>query len=97
MALNAFRLLPEEEECTKRWTAREWANTRKGWIFITSTETTRTVQLPLISMWLDTILLRLMTKPAPGTTTTPVWLIIDELASLHRLPSLQPALTRARK
>jgi hypothetical protein len=97
MALNAFRLLREEEECATRWTAREWSKTRKGWIFITSTETTRTVQLPLISMWLDTILLRLMTKPPTGTTTTPVWLLIDELASLRRLPSLQPALTRARK
>jgi len=97
MALNAFRLLPEEKDCAKPWTAREWAKTRKGWIFITSTETTRTIQLPLISMWLDTILLRLMTKTAPGTTTTPVWLIIDELASLRRLPSLQAALTRARK
>ena len=97
MALNAFRLLPEQDDCTRAWTAREWSKTRKGWIFITSTETTRTVQLPLISMWLDTILLRLMTKPPTGTTTTPVWLIIDELASLRRLPSLQPALTRARK
>ena len=98
MALNAFRLLPTREDCDGRqWSAREWCATRRGWIFITSRETTRDIQRPLMSMWLDTLLLRLMTKTPNGKPPKPVWLIIDELASLNKLPSLQSALTRARK
>jgi type IV secretory pathway TraG/TraD family ATPase VirD4 len=98
MALNAFRLLPAKDECADRtWSALKWAETRKGWIFLTSKETTRDIQRPLISMWLDTLLLRLMTKAPDGKTPAPVWLIIDELASLNKLPTLQAALTRGRK
>jgi hypothetical protein len=97
MALNAFRLLPAREDSDQQWSARQWAETRRGWIFITSRETTRDIQRPLMSMWLDTLLLRLMTKPPTGRTLKPVWLIIDELASLNKLPTLQSALTRSRK
>jgi hypothetical protein len=97
IALNAFRLLPAREECQREWTAQEWGASRKGWIFLTSTKTTHQAQLPLISMWLDTIILRVMTLPKSGTAPVPVWLIIDELASLQKLPQLQTALTEARK
>jgi hypothetical protein len=97
MALNAFRLLPTREECEREWSAREWAAARRGWIFLTSREITRDIQRPLISMWLDTVLLRLMTKRPDAPIPRPVWLIIDELASLNKLPTLQSALTRARK
>lgn len=97
IALNAFRLLPTKEATTRTWSAREWSKTRQGWLFITSAETTRAIQLPLISMWLDTLLLRLMTRLPEGAEPKPVWLLIDELASLRKLPTLQAALTRARK
>jgi hypothetical protein len=97
MALNAFRLLPPREDCTSQWSAKEWAKRRQGWIFLTSREATREIQKPLMSLWLDTLLLRLMAKPADGSVLKPVWLIVDELASLQKLPSLQGALTRARK
>lgn len=97
MALNAFRLLPQRNECPAEWSARGWAKNRRGWIFLTSKEATRDIQKPLMSMWLDTLLLRLMDKPADGSVLKPVWLIVDELASLQKLPSLQGALTRGRK
>ena len=36
MVANALRYLPPVEKTKMRWTAREWARERKGWIFITS-------------------------------------------------------------
>ena len=35
MSADSFRLLPKEDETTSAWTATQWAETRRGWIFIT--------------------------------------------------------------
>jgi len=102
MIADSFRLLPAEAQATRpdgsvrRWTARRWAESRQGWVFLTSTATTRTIQRPLQSMWLDTMILRLM-RTSPDKITRPVWLVLDELASLQKLPQLETALTEARK
>ena len=50
---------------------------------------------PLHSLWIDLLVLRLLTKPKPGQKK--VWLVIDELASLQRLPQFHTALTKGRK
>ena len=50
---------------------------------------------PLISMWLDMLVLRLMNQGKPGVR--PVWFILDELQSLHALPQLHTAITESRK
>jgi hypothetical protein len=99
---DSLRMLPTENDVkrpdgtVRRWSARKWAEARKGWIFLTSTTTTRPSQRPLQSMWLDTLILRLM-KTSPERVTRPAWLVLDELASLQRLPQLETALTEARK
>ena len=36
MSADSFRLLPKQDETTSVWTATKWAETRRGWIFITS-------------------------------------------------------------
>ena len=46
-------------------------------------------------MWLDMLVLRLMNQGRPGAC--PVWLILDELQSLHALPQLHTAITESRK
>ena len=46
-------------------------------------------------MWLDMLVLRLMNQGRPGVR--PVWLILDELQSLHALPQLHTAITESRK
>jgi hypothetical protein len=50
---------------------------------------------PLISLWIDTLVLRLLNEPMPEQK--PVWFVIDELASLQRLPQLHTAITENRK
>ena len=46
-------------------------------------------------MWIDTLVLRLLNEPMPEQK--PVWFVIDELASLQRLPQLHTAITENRK
>jgi type IV secretory pathway TraG/TraD family ATPase VirD4 len=95
MSADSFRLLPKEDETTSVWTATQWAESRRGWIFITSRPTMREALRPLISLWIDTLVLRLLNEPMPDQK--PVWFVIDELASLQRLPQLHTAITENRK
>jgi type IV secretory pathway TraG/TraD family ATPase VirD4 len=95
MSADSFRLLPKRDETTSVWTATKWAETRRGWIFITSRPTMREALRPLISLWIDTLVLRLLNEPMPDQK--PVWFVIDELASLQRLPQLHTAITENRK
>ena len=95
MSADSFRLLPKENETTSAWTATQWAESRRGWIFITSRPTMREALRPLISLWIDTLVLRLLNEPMPDQK--PVWFVIDELASLQRLPQLHTAITENRK
>ena len=92
---KSFRLLPTKKEAHGEWNARSWSKTRKGWVFITSRPTERNTLRPLHSLWIDLLVMRLMNEPAPNQKT--VWFVIDELASLQRLPQLHTALTEARK
>jgi hypothetical protein len=95
MCADSFRLLPRQEETTSTWTATQWAEDRRGWVFITSRPTLREALRPLISLWIDLLVLRLLNEPDPGQK--PVWFVIDELASLQRLPQLHTAITENRK
>jgi hypothetical protein len=92
---NALKLLPRREEAKANWTALEWSRQRHGWLFITSPPEFRERQRPLISMWLDMLVLRTMNQGKPGAR--PVWFILDELQSLHALPQLHTAITESRK
>jgi hypothetical protein len=95
MSADSFRLLPKPDETSSAWTATNWAETRRSWIFITSRPTMREALRPLISLWIDTLVLRLLNEPMPEQK--PVWFVIDELASLQRLPQLHTAITENRK
>jgi type IV secretory pathway TraG/TraD family ATPase VirD4 len=95
MVADALALVPSERETTRRWSATTWATGRRGWLFLTSTPGTREALIPLTSLWLDTLVLRLMHHGQPDAR--PVWFILDELASLQRLPQLHTAITENRK
>jgi hypothetical protein len=94
-AAVAFQLLPKESEATARWSAAAWAKERKGWLFLPSTPTQRESLRPLLSMWLDSLILRLMEFGQKAVR--PVWFILDELASLQQLPQLPTVITESRK
>ena len=94
MVADAFKLLPRESETKQRWSTVEWAKQRKGWVFLTSKPTMRERMRPLISLWLDLLVLRLMNEQS---STRKTWFVLDELASLQHLPQLKTAVTENRK
>ncbi len=96
LVADSLRLLPSRQAAQRReWSATDWADKRKVWIFLTSTEAEQEALRPLHSLWIDLLISRLLTKPKPGQK--PAWLVIDELGSLQRLPQFHTALTRGRK
>jgi type IV secretory pathway TraG/TraD family ATPase VirD4 len=95
MVADALQLLPRARDTTRRWSAAAWARDRQGWLFLTSTPETRERLVPLTSLWLDLLVLRLMNQGLRQSPST--WFILDELASLQQLPQLHTAITENRK
>jgi hypothetical protein len=92
---DSLRMLPKKETAESQWSATEWAEHRKGWIFLTSKPSEREALRPLHSLWIDLLVLRLLNEPKQSQH--PVWFVLDELASLQRLPQLHTAITENRK
>jgi hypothetical protein len=94
-AINPLRYLPDKTE--PRWSAREWVDQAHGWIFLTSRDDMATAVMPLLSVWLDCIVRRLLARPAPSGDRARVWIVVDELAALKRQAQLENLLVRGRK
>jgi hypothetical protein len=95
MVAESLRMLPTKDEAAGEWNATEWSEKREGWIFMTSQATVREALRPLYSLWIDWLVLRLMTRPKAGQRK--VWFILDDLAGLQKLPQLHTAITENRK
>jgi type IV secretory pathway TraG/TraD family ATPase VirD4 len=95
LVADSLRLLPKKDQGKDEWTATEWAEKRQGWIFLTSLPAEREALRPLQSLWIDWLVLRLLNEPTEAQKR--VWFVIDELASLQKLPQLHTAITEARK
>jgi len=91
-----LRMMPSHPEGRRSWTVREWARSRKGWIFITSTPDTIDALRPMQGLWLDMLILKLQYAET-GHNESRVWMVLDELASLNALPQLHSAMTKQRK
>ena len=92
---DSLRMLPRKDKTENHWSATEWSENRRGWIFLTSKPSEREALRPLHSLWIDLLVLRLLNEPKEGQH--PVWFVLDELASLQRLPQLHTAITENRK
>ena len=104
-------VLPGEKEKTEEklepsFSIRKWINGEKqeigtqknngeGWLFITARADQRQSLTPLISAWMDIAINALMVLPEDYSRR--LWFILDELAALQNLPSLQRGLAEGRK
>jgi type IV secretory pathway TraG/TraD family ATPase VirD4 len=95
-ATNPFRYLPPEESGRDKWSAVEWAKTRRGWLFLTSTEDSRAAALPLQNVWLDCLVRHLLTTDLDRHNGQ-VWIVIDELGALDYQGQLENLVVRGRK
>jgi len=95
MIADSFELLPSENDTRQRFSTSRWEFERNKWVFLTSRPIFREKLLPLHSVWLDMLILRTM---APCVNPAkPVWFVLDELASLNKLPQLHTVVTQSRK
>lgn len=79
-----------------KFSLRNWLEDPEGGnLFITWTEEQRAALTPSLSAWTDTIISSILAMPEDESRR--VWLYLDELESLNRLPSLGPGLTKGRK
>ena len=76
---------------------RKWVEKDEGdgWLFIASNAQKIDALKPLISVWLDVAAKSILSLSQSAERR--LWFFIDELPSLHRLPSLVNTLSRCRK
>lgn len=77
----------------------EWVhNPRAGNLFITWREDMRSTQMPLVATWIDSICRTILSyEPVSSSVDTRLWLFLDEIASLGKMESFEPACTKGRK
>lgn len=96
MIAYSLRQLPEKRPGRPHLIFRKWLDNREGWIFVTNTQNTRDALRPIQSMWLDSLIMGLLSQgerpDLPG-----VLMAIDELQTLQTLPQLMPLVTEGRK
>lgn len=95
MIADSLALLPGKDERREFFATERWGFFRTRWVFLTSKPSMRERILPLHSAWLDLLILRMM-EPCENPAK-PVWFVLDELASLNKLPQLHTAVTENRK
>jgi type IV secretory pathway TraG/TraD family ATPase VirD4 len=84
----ALRMMPNDRLNRERFTVREWAEHRQGWLFLPNTADTREALRPLQSAWADMAMLRVMSSQEQNRR---VWIVLDELDSLNTIPKLTEA------
>ena len=92
--LSALEFLPDEG---KPFSIREWIGEedKDGFLFLTSRGDQHASLRGLISTWLE-IAVNAMLSLAQDDGRR-IWVILDELPTLHQVPSLQPGLAESRQ
>jgi len=93
-AIKTFVHLPQRNDTNRTWSARQWSQSRKGWVFLPSQEDIRAAIELLQGLWLDVLVRWLMSARIDSSQ---VWVIADELASLGHQPMIEMLMTRGRK
>lgn len=92
---HAIELLPTEGE---RFSIREWIREdtgKGGFLFISATTTHLSTLRSILTLWYDTAIYSLMEMDTAQRDLR-MWFLFDEMAALHRLPSLENGMRTAR-
>lgn len=94
---QSLKYLPEPKKDEKIFSIRDWVADEDDdrWVFITSTEEQKETLKPLITAWIDIASSSILSMTENSNRR--IWLMIDELPTLNRVPSLMNTLTNSRK
>ncbi len=92
--LGALEFLPDTGE---RFSIRDWVGREDetGFLFLTSRGDQHASLRGLISTWLEIAVNALLSLQQDGARR--IWIVLDELPTLHQVPSLQPGLAESRQ
>ena len=92
--IGAMEVLPDEGEpfSIRKWIEREGSG---GCLFLTSRGDQHASLRGLISTWLEIAVNSLLSLSRSNSRR--IWVILDELPTLHQLPSLEPGLSESRQ
>jgi hypothetical protein len=93
---EVFRFLPDPPPGVRPFSIRRWALNPQGWLFFPIQERWHALLKPLLSVWVDQLCLALFSR-VPDTPGPCTWLVLDEVGSLQRLPTLERLLMKGRK
>jgi type IV secretory pathway TraG/TraD family ATPase VirD4 len=93
-AVKPFHHLPKREQASRVWSARQWAQSREGWVFLPSTEDARAAIQRLQGVWLDSLVRWLMSCDIGSDQ---VWVMADELPAMEYQPQIEQLVVRGRK
>jgi len=91
----AHHLGPYQHLRDGEFSLRTWLESGTGNLYLPWRQDMLAALKPLISGWVDILMASVLTLPTDHPR--PLWLVLDELASLERLSSLEAALTKGRK
>ena len=93
---TSLRYLKDPPEGTTAFSIREWVgNDRSSWLWLTSRSDMDEALRPLLTVWVDQVVTAVTSQPPSQSRR--IWLILDEVARLQFVPSLEAALTLGRK
>lgn len=92
--LQAWALLPDAPSASPFSIARFLGNRGDGWLFLSTDEQHAQLFKPLLSLWADIAARALLSR---DPTSGRIFCVLDEVASLQRLPALPGLLERGRK
>lgn len=99
LAVN-LRSLLYLEETDNPLSIRDWirSNNEDRWIFITSRQKQHSTLKPLIVSWINVATNELLSLPInKNNKDRRVWMVLDELSSLHAIPSLPEFMGESRE
>lgn len=93
--VKSLMFFQERADTQNSFSIRNWVDNGSGLLFVTSRGDQHETVRPLISMWIDTVVNQLLSLEQSRDRR--FWVILDELPSLHKLPSLMSGLAESRQ
>ena len=99
MLVKNLRALTRLKEYGDEFSIRRWVENpaQSGFLFITSKNKTHASLRGLISLWMEVAVNNILSLERDESRSRKIWVLMDELASIHHLPSLASALAESRQ
>ncbi len=95
--VGAWRLLPDPRPGASAFSMRRFVEDdgHDSWMFLAMRQDQEAALKPLVSLWCDLASTAILSLPPDRARR--FWVVLDEVATLQRLPALEPLMAKGRK